>query len=96
MINYFPHVLVAVQKVLKNNFFAKVSSPDEVERKSMHCLVTGFPTYVGFVDGTKLRRRKPNDKVEQELKYDVQRKLRSSVAFIWVDVFGLINHVDFF
>lgn len=36
------------------------------------------------------------DDVEQDLKYDGHHRFYLSVALVWVDVFGLIRHIDFF
>lgn len=58
-------------------------------------MITGFPCCAGFVYGTKIRRLRPGDKEYQDKKYDGQHKFHFSCALVWVDVFGMILHVDF-
>lgn len=58
-------------------------------------MITEFPDCIGFVHRTRIRRWRSVDREEQEKQYDDHHKYHCTFSLLWVDVFGMIIHVDF-
>ena len=89
---YFAHCAVRCLAKLKED-------PDRLrwetaeERATMHGLVPGFPLCVGFVDGAKIGRWRPEDEVEQERVYDGRKHTHCFGVTIFNNLFGAYTKI---
>jgi len=60
----------------------------DAERAEQHGLVPGFPLCVGFVDGAKLGRPRPEDAAEQKRVYDGIKHFHCFAMLVWIDNLG--------
>lgn len=84
---YFAHCAIGVYAALKED-------PDRLrwetveERAAQRNIVPGFGSCVGFVDGAKIGRWRPEDEVEQERVYDGRKHCHCFGVTIFNNVFG--------
>lgn len=64
------------------------------ERAELHGLVPGFPKAIGFVDGTKFGRWRPEDEVEQARVYDGRKHTHCFAILVWNCPLGTYIRVD--
>lgn len=64
------------------------------ERAAQHNLVPGFPLAIGFVDGAKIGRWRPEDEAEQERGFYGRKHTHCFATLVWTDNFGRYLRVD--
>lgn len=89
---YFAHVCIRVHDALKSDPGRLWETANE--QVAQRGLVTGFPLRVGFVDGPKIERWRPEDEKEREKVYDGRKHCHGFATLKWTNNLGKYIRID--
>eukprot|EP00173_Palmaria_palmata_P005306 Plantae.Rhodophyta-Palmaria_palmata.ctg9147.p1 GENE.Plantae.Rhodophyta-Palmaria_palmata.ctg9147~~Plantae.Rhodophyta-Palmaria_palmata.ctg9147.p1 ORF type:complete len:283 (-),score=22.58 Plantae.Rhodophyta-Palmaria_palmata.ctg9147:265-1113(-) len=90
---YFEHACVRSYTAMKGDP-DRLRWENDDERAEHHGLVPGFPLCVGFVDGAKLGRPRPEDEAEQERVFDGRKHCHCFPVLVWNNPLGQYISID--